>query len=232
MKPKFGEALLVTACVLALPALAWAIPGYGPFVPADRVRSVLLIEGIEKADTKNDKSSSSWSVKVAEGRWAAIVVRGAGGEGAAKLTLMPGGGGQPQTLDIPESAEAPELITGFYAAELNADAETDFIVTRSYLGCGLAADITQVLLFLSKPGGGHVLVANETYDWGPDDIVQLVGDGKVRWVQTQLEQTEDNKGQPQSYWVYTLWKISGVELVKERELTRVRYWSDPAGLNQ
>ena len=226
MKPNFGKARLVAACVLALPALVFAIPGYGPFLPADRVRSVLLIEGIEKAD-KNDKSSSSWIVKIAEGRWAAIEVQGAGEGKAAKLTLMPGGDSQPRTWDIPESAEAPVLITGFYAAQLNADAETDFIVTRSYLGCGLAADITQVLLFLSKPGEGYVLVANDTYDWGPDDIVELGGDGKLRWVETQLEQTENYKGRPQSYWVHTLWKISGVELVKERELARVRYWSNP-----
>ena len=224
MKPNFGKARLVAACALALPALVFAIPGYGPFLPADRVRSVLLIEGIEKADTKNDKSRSSWSVKVAERRWATIEVQVAGGEGrAAKLTLMHGGDGKPQACAIPESAEAPVLITGFYAAQLNADAETDFIVTRSYLGCGLAADITQVLLFLSKPGEGYVLVANDTYDWGPDDIVELGGDGKLRWVKTQLEQTEDGKGRPQSYWVHTLWKISGVELVKERELARVRY---------
>jgi hypothetical protein len=228
LKPNFGKARLVAACVLALPALVWAIPGYGPFLPADRVRSVLLIEGIEKADTKNDKSRSSWSVKVAERRWATIEVHGAGGEGrAAKLTLMHGGDGKPQACDIPESAEAPVLITGFYAAQLNADAETDFIVTRSYMGCGLAADITQVLLFLSKPGEGYVLVANDTYDWGPDDIVELGGDGKLRWVKTQLEQTEDSKGRPRSYWVHTLWKISGVGLVKERELARVRYWSNP-----
>jgi hypothetical protein len=233
LKPNFGKARLVAACVLALPALVFAIPGYGPFLPADRVRSVLLIEGIEKADKKNDKSSSSssWIVKIAEGRWAAIEVQGAGEGKAAKLTLMPGGDGQPRSWDIPESAEAPVLITGFYAAELNGDNVPDFIVTRSYLGCGLAADITQVLLFLSKPGEGHVLVANDTYDWGPDDIVELGGDGKLRWVETKLEQTEDSKGRPQSYWVHTLWRVDAQEVVRERELRRVRYSSNPTLVN-
>jgi hypothetical protein len=223
MKPNFGKARLVAACAMALPALVFAIPGYGPFVPADRVRSVLLIEGIEKADTKSDNSSSYWSVKVAEGRWAAIEVKGAGVvDKAAILTLMPGGGGQPQTWDIPESAEAPVLLTGFYTAELNGDNVPDYIVTRSYLGCGLAADITQVLFLLSKSRGAYVLVSHDTYDWGPEDLVDLGGDGKLRWVETQLDQTEDDKGRPQSYWVHTLWKISGVDLVKERELARVR----------
>jgi hypothetical protein len=230
MKSRFNLSGLVFS-TLALPALVFAIPGYGPFLPADRVRSVLLIEG--KAD-KNDKSSSSscWSVKVAEGRWAAIKVRSVGGEGkAVKLTLMPGGDGQPQACDIPESAEAPVLITGFYAAQLNADAETDFIVTRSYLGCGLAAEITQVLLFLSKPGEGYVLVARDTYDWDPDDIVEMGGDGKLRWVETQLEQTENYKGRPQSYWVHTLWRVDAQEVMRERELRRVRYSSNPTLVN-
>jgi len=225
MKPQSSKAWWPFALgALWLASVAWSIPGYGPFLPADRVRSVLLVEGIPKADAKNGESGSCWSVKVAEGRWATIVARGAGGEGkAAKLTLTPGGGGKPQTCDIPESAEAPVLITGVYAAELNADAETDFIVTRSYLGCGLAADITQVIFLLSTPGGGYVLVSHDTYDWGPEDLVDLGGDGKARWVETQLEQTENNKGRPQSYWVHTLWKINGIKLLKERELARVRY---------
>jgi hypothetical protein len=232
MKPNFGKARLVAACVLALPALVWAIPGYGPFLPADRVRSVLLIEGIEKADTKNDKSRSSWSVKVAERRWATIEVHGAGGvDKAAILTLMPGGGGQPQTWDIPESAEAPVLLTGFYTAELNGDNVPDYIVTRSYLGCGLAADITQVLFLLSKSRGAYVLVSHDTYDWGPEDLVDLGGDGIVRWVETQLEQTEANKGWPQSYWVHTLWRVVTQEVDRERELRRVRYWSNPTLVN-
>jgi hypothetical protein len=225
MKSRFNLSGLVFS-TLALPALVFAIPGYGPFLPADRVRSVLLIEGIE--DKKNDKSSSCWIVKIAEGRWAAIEVCSVGGEGkAAKLTLMPGGDSKPQTWDIPESAEPPVLITGFFAAELNGDNVPDFIVTRSYLGCGLAADITQVLLFLSKPGEGYVLVANDTYDWGPDDIVELGGDGKLRWVETQLEQTENYKGRPQSYWVHTLWRVDAQEVVRERELGRARYWINP-----
>jgi len=212
---------------LALPALVFAIPGYGPFLPADRVRSVLLIEGIEEADTKNDKSRSSWIVKIAEGRWAAIEVQGAGEGKAAKLTLMPGGDGQPRSWDIPESAEAPVLLTGFYTAELNGDNVPDYIVTRSYLGCGLAADITQVLFLLSKSRGAYVLVSHDTYDWGPEDLVDLGGDGIVRWVETQLEQTEANKGWPQSYWVHTLWRVDAQEVVRERELGRARYWINP-----
>ena len=144
-------------------------------------------------------------------------MQGAGGEGkAAKLTLTPGGGGKPQTWDIPESAEASVLITSFCAAELNADSAPDYIVTRSYSGCGLAADISQVLFLLSKPSEGYVLVAKASYDWGADDIVALGVDTKCRWVETQLEQNEDNKGRPQSFWVHTLWRISGVELVKGR----------------
>jgi hypothetical protein len=194
------------------------------------VRSVLLIEGIEEKADKNDKSSSSscWSVKVAEGRWAAIEVQGAGGEGkAAKLTLMPGGG-EPQTCDIPESAEAPALITGFFAAELNGDNVPDYIVTRSYLSCGLAADLTQVVFLLSDPKGGYRMIVRDTYDWGPEDLVDLRDDGTAQWVETKLEQSEDTKGRGRGFWVHTLWRINGVELVKERELARVRYWSDPA----
>ena len=228
MKPQSSKAWWPFALgALWLASVAWSIPGYGPFLPADRVRSVLLVEGIPKADAKNGESGSCWSVQVAEGRAATIVARGAGGEGkAAKLTLTPGGDGKPQTFKIPE-ADAPVLITGVYAAELNADKKPDFIVTRSYLGCGLAADITQVMFVLSTPGGAYRLTAHDSYDWGLDDIIELGGDGMVRWVETQLEQTEDAKGRPQTFWVHTLWRVDLQKLERERELCRVRYWTDP-----
>jgi hypothetical protein len=213
-------------CAFRLASVAWAIPGYGPFLPTDRVRSVLLIEGSQKPDAGDDSGGSRWSVQVAERQWATIAVR-TGGEGkAAKLTLMPGGDSKPQTFKIPE-ADAPVLITGVYAAELNADKKPDFIVTRSYLGCGLAADITQVMFVLSTPGGAYRLTAHDSYDWGIDDIIELGGDGMVRWVETQLEQTEDAKGRPQTFWVHTLWRVDLQKLERERELCRVRYWTDP-----
>lgn len=215
-------------CAFWLASVAWAIPGYGPFLPADRVRSVLLIEGIQKPDAGDDSGGSRWSVQVAERQWATIAVR-VGGEGqAAELTLQPVGDTKPQTFKIPEAGApfgAPVLITGVYAAQLNADAAPDFVVTRSYLGCGLAADITQVIFMLSLPDGKYSVEAHDTYDWGPEDIVDLGGDGKVRWVETQLGQTEDAKGRPQSFWVHTLWRVDGEAVVRERELGRRRYWS-------
>lgn len=226
MKPQSSKAWCCAAlCALGVASEAWAIPGYGPFLPADRVRSVLLVEGFQKPDAGDDSGGSRWSVQVAERQWAKIAVR-VGGEGqAAELTLTPGGDAKPQTWKIPE-ADAPVLITGVYVAQLNADAAPDFIVTRSYLGCGLAADITQVMFVLSQPDGKYSLAAHDTYDWGPEDIVDQGGDGKVRWVETQLEQTEDPKGRPQCYWVHTLWRIEGGEVMRERELGRRRYWSD------
>jgi hypothetical protein len=212
-------------CAFRLASVAWAIPGYGPFLPTDRVRSVLLIEGSQKPDAGDDSGGSRWSVQVAERQWATIAGR-TGGEGqAAELTLTPGGDGKLQTFKIPE-ADAPVLITGLYAACLNADNVTDFIVTRSYLGCGLAADITQVMFVLSRPDGKYSLEAHDTYDWGPEDIVDL-GDG-ARWVETQLQQTEDPQGSPQSFWVHTLWRVEGGEVVRDRELARRRYYGDPA----
>lgn len=210
-------------CALGVASEAWAIPGYGPFLPADRVRSVLLVEGIQKPDAGDDSGGSRWSVQVAERQWAKIAVR-VGGEGqAAELTFTPGGDAKPQTWKITE-ADAPVLITGVYAAQLNADAAPDFIVTRSYLGCGLAADITQVMFVLSQPDGKYSLAAHDTYDWGPEDIVDL-GDGKARWVETQLQQTEDTQGRQQSFWVHTLCRVGGGEVVRERELGRRRYLS-------
>jgi len=212
-------------CALGVASKAWAIPGYGPFLPADRVRSVLLIEGVQKPDVGDDSGGSRWSVPVAERQWAKIAVR-VGGEGqAAELTLTPGGDAKPQTFKIPV-AGAPVMITGLYSAQLNTDAAPDFVVTRSYMGCGLAADITQVIFVLSQPDGKYSLEAHDTYDWGPEDIVDLGGDGKTRWVETQLEQTEDPKG-PQSYWVHNLWRVDGGKVVREREVARRRYWSDP-----
>lgn len=226
MKPQSSKAWCCAAlCALGVASEAWAIPGYGPFLPADRVRSVLLVEGIQKPDAGEDSGNSHWRVLVAERQWATIAVRG-GGEGqAAELTLTPGADAKPQTWKIPE-ADAPVLITGVYAAQLNADAAPDFIVTRSYLACGLAADITQVIFLLSQPDGKYSVEAHDTYDWGPEDIVDL-GDGKARWVETQLQQTEDTQGRQQSSWVHTFWRVEGVEVVRERKLGRSRYWGDP-----
>ncbi len=204
-----------------------AIPGYGPFMPQDRVRSVLLVAGVPQgADADAGSLPIVWKVPAAEKQWATVTLDAKPGGEETELRLAIGKDGKPQAWPLGATG-ASVMVTGVYSACLNADAATDYVVTLSYMGCGLAADLTQVVFLLSDPKGGYRMIARDTYDWAPEDLVDLRDDGTVQWVETKLEQNEDTKGRARSFWVHTLWRISGVELVKERELARVRYWSDP-----
>jgi hypothetical protein len=98
---------------------------------------------------------------------------------------------------------------------LNADDTPDLIATLSYRGCGLWADLVQVVFLLSDGAGGYVTHTHETYDWDDNGIVDLNGNGRVGWIQTEFEQVAGADGRDHSFWVHKLWRIEKTSMTED-----------------
>ncbi len=88
-------------------------------------------------------------------------------------------------------------------------------MTLSYRSCGLWADLVQVVFLLSDGAGGYAMHSHETYDWDANNIVDLNGDGRVGWMQTEFEQVVGPDGRDHSFWVHKLWRIEKSRITED-----------------
>jgi hypothetical protein len=113
------------------------------------------------------------------------------------------------------ASEGAPVLIGVYSVCLNADDTPDLIATLSYRGCGLWADLVQVVFLLSDGAGGYVMHPKETLDWDANDIVDLNSDGHFGWVQTEFEQVADADRHYHSFWVHKLWRIEKTSMAED-----------------
>lgn len=98
-------------------------------------------------------------------------------------------------------------------ADLNGDAQPDYVVVTHSGGNGLAAQITLLNFLLSSPTG---YVARElvSYDAMPSDLVDLNRDGRPEFVHCMSVWGDKGKdGRSHNYWAYNLLGFSGTEIV-------------------
>ena len=62
---------------------------------------------------------------------------------------------------------------------------------------------------------GYVIQIQETLDWDANDIVDLNGDGRVGWMQTNFEQVAGADGRDHSFWVHKLWRIEKTSMTED-----------------
>ena len=55
----------------------------------------------------------------------------------------------------------------------------------------------------------------ETLDWDANDIVDLNGDGRVEWMQTDFEQVAGADGRDHSFWVHKSWRIEKTSMIED-----------------
>ncbi len=196
---------------LSTPLIVNSMPGYGPFLPAERVRSVLLVAGFEKSSA--DETTDLFTVSMTQTDRAQVSLRRRPGATGADLHLIIGKAGK--DIAFPVATEGAPVLIGVYSVCLNSDDTPDLIATLSYRGCGLWADLVQVVILLSDVAGGFVMHTQETLDWDDNDIVDLNGDGTVGWIQTELDQVAGADLHYHSFWVHKLWRIEKTSMTQD-----------------
>jgi len=190
--------LLAVGVVLTCAYRSTAAPGYGPFFPSEHVRSVLLVEG--QAQSQPDDRTDLHVVSLSENQRTRVTLKRRLRYAGAELHFMVGKNGRDFAWEV--ANEGSPVLVSVYSVCLNADDVPDLIATLSYGGCGLWADLIQVVFLISDGGGGYEMHTHETLDWDENDIVDLAGDGHVGWVQTELQQVAGADGRDHSFWVH------------------------------
>lgn len=204
---------LFTAGVTLISAYrASAQPGYGPFFPSERVRSVLLVEG--QAQSQPDDRTDLHVVSLSENQRARVTLKRRLRFAGADLHFMVGKNGRDLAWEV--ANEGSPVLTSVYSVCLNADDIPDLIATLSYGGCGLWADLIQVVFLISDGDGGYMMHTHETLDWDANDIVDFNCDGRVGWVQTELQQVPGADGRDHSFWVHKLWRIEKTSMIEDK----------------
>ncbi len=108
---------------------------------------------------------------------------------------------------------SPVCDTEAVVADLNGDAQTDYIVVTHSGGNGLAGQITFVTFLLSSPAG-LVVRTVFSFDAAAVDLVDLDHDGRPEFVHGMFVGGDTGRdGRPHNYWVYNLVGFSGTNLV-------------------
>jgi hypothetical protein len=188
-----------------------AAPGYGPFFPNERVRSVLLVEG--QSQSQPDDRTDLHVVSLSENQHAKVTLKRRPRFTGAELHFMDGKDGRDFAWEV--ASEGSPVLVSVYSVCLNVDDVPDLIATSSYGGCGLWADLIQVVFLISDGDGGYVMHSHETLDWDANDIVDLNRDGRVGWVQTELQQVPGADGRGHSFWVQKLWRIEKTSMTED-----------------
>ncbi len=98
-------------------------------------------------------------------------------------------------------------------AELNGDAQPDFVVVTHSGGCGIASQITYLNFLLSSPTG-YVARALISYDAMLSDLVDLNRDGRPEFVHCMfVSGGKGTDGRSHNYWAYNLLGFLGTEIV-------------------
>jgi hypothetical protein len=118
-------------------------------------------------------------------------------------------------LSAAASSDELSFVTKVFTADLNRDGKPDFIVNIWSGGSGLAAE-RYATTFLLSDGEKYKAETFSSYDFGPEDIVNLKSNGPCYFIYNEFidngaEKTRD--GREHNFWVYQLYRIEGANLV-------------------
>lgn len=94
-----------------------------------------------------------------------------------------------------------------YMADLDGNGLADFIVLSNYRGCGLAARMDKVDIFLKIASLKYIHIAYDTLDSGLEDFVDLNNDGRFEAIITDLI-----SGKSHNYFGYSIYEFKGYKL--------------------
>lgn len=105
-----------------------------------------------------------------------------------------------------------------YAADLNRDGQTDYVIRTWTGGCGLAGQISFMTFVLSSPTG-YVAHCVLCYDAEPSDLMDMNQEGKPVYLHAMFVGGEEGRdGRRHNYWVYNLLGFSGTDMISANSI--------------
>lgn len=158
--------------------------------------------------------------------------RGAGEDSSQETWKFPLKGRKEATIKVSRGDEAllhlehpggssTWIITGFqpypcegWGADLNRDGISDLVLNFSGTGCGIAAEHTHTVFFLSH-GGGYVPRVLASMGFGSEDVLDR-GGGRPVIVHTDLIGTDAGRDRRfHHFWVHTCYRLDGTAFVRD-----------------
>ena len=94
-----------------------------------------------------------------------------------------------------------------YMADLDGNGLTDFLVLSNYRGCGLAARMDKVDIFLKVASREYRHISYDTLDSGIEDFFYLNNDGRYKVIITDMV-----SGQRHNYFGYSIYEFKDYKL--------------------
>ena len=95
-----------------------------------------------------------------------------------------------------------------YMVDLDGNGLTDFLVLSNYRGCGLAARMDRVDIFLKVSARKYKHISYDTLDSGLEDFVDLNNDGRYEVIITNLTFEQDH-----NYFLYRIYEFKDCKLL-------------------
>ena len=213
MKTAFATAILLSGVITALAML----DDYAPFEPGDKPTPFPVhVWTNDVWHPGGDDAGTPYWCHVSESgsSFPRISLEShTNGQTFAVLELSP-----TQAVSRVQSAASGTCNKDVFVADLNDDKTDDYVLRTWSGGCGLAAEISYLTVFLSESNqysGSCILGFNAD----PSDIVDLNGDGQPELIHTVFVHGSKGKdGKSHNYWVHNLLGFSGTNLVSRNDL--------------
>ena len=200
------KSFLTLVLLLSFPANGSALDDrYPPFdIKAfkDRMLNAELInKPEERGEFKDRDLSIKWTSKGMETSRVEIRYKN-------KLTVQ---------VELPGKDDYSNAVGEIYYADLDGNALPDIIIHPAFYGSGLGSFYkTTTILFQATPGQFRRLDFTSFY-FGPEDFVDLKGDGHYQLLMMQLMEALGQDRKPHNFWVYTPYEIKDFSLRMDRD---------------
>ncbi|MDR0352538.1 MAG: hypothetical protein LBI02_04020 [Opitutaceae bacterium] len=223
---KSARVLLPTCLLFALCGNAPAMPGYGPFSPAEKVRSVRMdlwrrddipTTPTAFAATDTPRMVDRFIGAISGSSRATLELIRPLDEGNPTLRLTFPDGRAWTCLIEEKNALLPHLVDVF-SAYLNEDDQPDMLVLFETTACGLAAERSDILFILSTKSGYRALLT-ETWNFDIGTIIDWKNNREAQWIQTLMWYADSSDRKTHLFWIHRLLAFRGDKLCPLDEFT-------------
>jgi hypothetical protein len=213
MKLRFPSSFTVLPLLLVFAAaarlIAWG--GVGPYTLGQEPKRFAMVELTESTGSY-DSGRLSWAGGSSGCKITCVSSDLGNGKSAARVTLFGSDGKQ-----LARTKEIPDFFGGsmqVMEGDFGGNGAHDFVLTNWSMGNGIIADGGQWLFFLAEHGRYRCWMM-DTDDAGPENLVAMGSEGRLRIIQTTLFDEPDGVSIPRRYgdeiyfWGYRLLEVAG-----------------------